>query len=187
MKRPALSAIVPGEQVSDPTEARPAPSGVSKSVSNLPNGRRFDEIDMRILAELQRDGRITYQRLSELVGLSSRPCLERVRRLERAHVIVGYTARVDLRRLSSVVSVIARILVTQRRGIRAGFERHMRGCPEVIACLEVSGTFTYLVRVVCRDLDAYHRLAESWIEDSSLCIERIESTIVLQAVKDTGI
>ena len=171
-----------------PASSSPGPSNtVLQAVSKPPAAKRLDEIDLRILTELQRDGRITFQRLSELVGLSPRPCLERVRRLERAHIVVGYTTRVDLRRLVNVVAVVAQVLVKQGRGIRARFEQHIRSCPEVVECFEVSGMFDYIIKVVCPDLEAYKHLTESWINDPSLPVERIESNVVLRAAKDAGV
>ena len=87
------------------------------------SARRLDAIDLKILAELQRDGRITYQRLSELVGLSPRPCLERVRRLERDGILLNYTVRVDLRKLADVVLGVCADL-TRQAG--QGSARHVR-------------------------------------------------------------
>jgi DNA-binding Lrp family transcriptional regulator len=167
-------------------------SGSSSSPLSQPTRRfgpakRLDEIDLRILAELQRDGRITFQRLSELVGLSPRPCLERVRRLERAHIVVGYTTRVDLQRLASVVAVIAQVVVKQGRGMHARFEQRVGSCPHVVECFEIGGTFDYIIKVVCPNLEAYRQLTESWINDSSLPVERIESNIVLRTAKDPGV
>jgi DNA-binding Lrp family transcriptional regulator len=187
VKLQSLSSDLLDSKVSALTEQLDHSLPPPNFVVRRPTVRRCDEIDVRILTELQRDGRITFQHLSELVGLSPRPCLERVRRLETAHIVVGYTARVDVGRLISVVNVITHILVRHRAGVRARFERHMRDCREVIECFEVSGTFNYIVRVVCTDLEAYQRLTESWIEDSSLCIERVESNIVLKAVKDASV
>jgi DNA-binding Lrp family transcriptional regulator len=155
--------------------------------SRFTAAKRLDEIDLRILAELQRDGRITFQRLSELVGLSPRPCLERVRRLERAHIVVGYTTRVDLRRLVNVVAIIAQVVVKQGRGMHARFEQRIGNCPQVVECFEIGGTFDYIIKMVCSDLEAYRQLTESWINDPSLPVERIETNIVLRTAKDPGL
>ena len=150
--------------------------------------RRLDAIDLKILAELQRDGRITFQKLSELVGLSPRPCLERVRRLEREKILVDYTARVDIRKLADVVVVFAQIsLAKQGREIRSLFEKHMRKLPEVLECFEVSGPFDYLVKVVCPSLAAYQQLSEGWLDDPSLNVGRVVTNIVLRPVRDDGI
>lgn len=162
-------------------------SPVLQPTSKFTAAKRLDEIDLRILAELQRDGRITFQRLSELVGLSPRPCLERVRRLERAHIVVGYTTRVDLRRLVSVVAIIAQVVVKQGRGMHARFEQRIGSCPQVVECFEIGGTFDYIIKVMCPDLEAYRQLTESWVNDPSLPVERIESNIVLRTAKDPGV
>ena len=146
--------------------------------------KRLDDIDMRILSALQRDGRITFQKLSELVDLSPRPCLERVRRLERERFITGYTARIDMRRLVNLVVVLVQMHVKQGREIRPRFEQRMRSCPEVLECFELSGRFDYIVKVACPSLAAYQELTESWINDASLHVERIESNIVLGTTKD---
>jgi len=146
--------------------------------------RRFDEIDLRILTELQRDGRITFQHLAQIVGLSPRPCLERVRRLEREGVITGYTARVDVTHFANTVIVIAQILVRQGRDIRGRFEQRMHSCTEVVECFEVSGAFDYIAKVVCPSIDSYRELTDAWINDTAMHVERIESHVVLRPAKD---
>jgi len=67
----------------------------------------LDGIDLKILSALQRDGRMTIRKLSGMVGLSPRPCLERVRRLQSTGIIAGFQSVVDLDRLSRPVSVFA--------------------------------------------------------------------------------
>lgn len=150
--------------------------------------RRLDAIDMKILAELQRDGRVTFQHLSEVVGLSPRPCLERVRRLERDKIIVDYTARVDVRKLADVVVVIAQVSLTkQAREIRIMFEQYVRGRPEVVECFEVSGAFDYVIKIVCPNLAAYQKMSESWLEDPSMNVGQVVSNIVLRPIRDDSV
>src|ERR1700745_2146547 len=74
----------------------------------------LDRIDIKILATLQRDGRSTIQKLAQIVGLSARPCLERVRRLEAAGVIAGYRAVIAVEQLSRPVTVFAEIAVERQ-------------------------------------------------------------------------
>jgi len=150
--------------------------------------RRLDAIDLKILVELQRDARMTFQKLSQLVGLSPRPCLERVRRLEREKILRGYAARVDVRKLADVVVVFAQIsLAKQGREVRSSFEQHMRKRPEVLECFEVSGPFDYLVKIVCPSLVAYQKLSEAWLDDPAMNVGRIVTNIVLRPVRDEGI
>jgi len=149
--------------------------------------RKLDQIDVRILTELQADGRITNQALSERVGLSARPCLERVRRLEREGLITGYRAQLDVRRLQSCIFVLAQIeLERQGRTSRQLFERRLAATPEVVECFEVSGQFDYIAKLVCRDVDAYQELTQGWIDDSELGVLRVTSNIVLRAVRDAA-
>src|SRR6266567_9349517 len=74
----------------------------------------LDRIDIKSLAVLQRNGRSTIQKLAETVGLSPRPCLERVRRLETAGIIVGYQAVLQLERLGRPVSIFAEVALEKQ-------------------------------------------------------------------------
>src|SRR5918995_2417677 len=73
------------------------------------SGMKLDPIDLRILAEIQRDGRITKLALAERVGLSPTPCWTRLRRLERSAVVAGYYAKIALRLLVPVSTVFVEI------------------------------------------------------------------------------
>jgi DNA-binding Lrp family transcriptional regulator len=142
----------------------------------------LDRIDIKILAELQRQGRMTVQRLAEKVGLSPRPCLERVRRLEAAGIIAGYHAVIDVERLSRPVTVFAEIAL-EKHGRQDRFERHLAGIDEVVECWEVSGNFDYLIRFVCPDLERYGELTSALIDNSALGVSRIVSHVALRSVR----
>lgn len=163
-------------------------SPVGRAGGSLPGMRRkLDQIDLRILRELQTDGRITNQALSEKVGLSPRPCLERVRRLEKDGLIQRYQAVLDIRKVQSCIFVLAEIaLERQGRDGRQLFERRLRNTPEVVECWEVSGTFDYIAKLVCVDLDAYQDLTQSWIDDAELGVARVQSNVVLRPVRDAA-
>jgi len=144
--------------------------------------RGLDAIDVRILAALQRDGRSTIQKLAGRVGLTPRPCLERVRRLQAAGIILGYQAVIDLDKLSRPVTVISEIaLESQAR--RDQVERRLRLVEEVAECWEVSGAFDYIARLVCADLSRYESLTADLIGDPVLGVARIVSHIVLRPVR----
>jgi DNA-binding Lrp family transcriptional regulator len=142
----------------------------------------LDQIDVRILSVLQRDGRTTIQRLAEKVGLSPRACLDRVRRLESSRVIAGYQAVIDLGHLSRPVNVFAEVIL-EKQAQHQRFERRLAALEEVVECWEVSGTVDYVARFVCRDLAAYQELTSALIEDPSLGIARIVSHVVLRPVR----
>jgi Lrp/AsnC family leucine-responsive transcriptional regulator len=122
---------------------------------------RVDDIDRRIIAALQRDGRMTLAELSAQVGLSPTPCARRVARLEEEGVITGYGARVDQARLGLPVSIFVAVeLERQSREAVEAFERAVAGCEEVMECYLMTGSRDILLRVVAADLTAFDRFLE---------------------------
>lgn len=118
----------------------------------------LDDIDRRILAALQENARISNARLAEAAGLSPSPCLRRVRALERAGVIMRYTALVEPGAAGLPVSVFVQVTL-ERQVERAleTFEQAMRARPEVMECYLMTGDADYLLRVVVADVTAYER------------------------------
>jgi len=145
----------------------------------------LDRIDIKILAILQRNGRSTIQKLAETVGLSPRPCLERVRRLEAAGIIAGYQAVLALERLSRPLTIFAEI-VLEKQVHRDRFERRLTGIEQIVECWEVSGDFDYLARFVCADLGEYEALTAELLDNAHLGVARIVSHIALRAVRRFG-
>ena len=149
----------------------------------MKNGK-IDDIDVRILEILQQDGRITNQALSELIGLSASACLERVRSLEKAKIISGYRAEVDLQKLGPQVTVIAEVtLEKQGAQQQRAFEQNLMKISEVIECFEVSGQCDYILKVMCRDVEAYRDLTAHILEDPKFGVANIKSRITLRAVR----
>jgi DNA-binding Lrp family transcriptional regulator len=140
----------------------------------------LDRIDVRILAELQRNGRSTIQKLAETVGLSPRASLERVRRLEAAGVIAGYQAVVEL--IARPVNVFAEI-VLEKQANRRRFEKRLAALDELVECWEVSGTVDYMARLVCADLAVYEALTSGLLDDPDLGVARIVSHVALRPVR----
>ena len=142
----------------------------------------LDRIDVKILAALQRDGRMSIQKLSASAGLSARACLERVRRLETSGIIIGYQALIDVGRLSKPVNIFAEIIL-DKHAQQAQLERRLAAIEDVVECWEVSGTVDYLARFVCADLAAYEALTARLIDDPKLGIARIVSHIALRPIR----
>ena len=118
----------------------------------------MDSKDRQILKELQADGRLTNQELSERVNLSPSPCLRRLRLMEEQGVITGYTALVDQKAWGLPVTVFIRIKL-ERHGDDAvqAFERSISDMPQVMDCWLMTGRSDYLLRVIAADLDDYER------------------------------
>ena len=145
----------------------------------------LDRADLALLDALQRDGRATIQSLSELVNLSARATLNRVRKLEAEGVIEGYRAVIDRRVLGEPICVFAEVaLKDQRQPVVQRFEKKMATAPEVVACHVISGRYDYLVRIACPHLENYHRLISAWLDDPALGIEKIVTNIELQTIRE---
>ena len=116
----------------------------------------LDGTDLRILAALQEEGRLTNQAVSEQVGLSPSPCLRRVRRMERDGVIRRYVALVDPDALGLGVTAFVRVrLAVQNDQHLERFEQAVAHFPEVMDCHLMSGESDYQLRVLVRSLSEF--------------------------------
>jgi DNA-binding Lrp family transcriptional regulator len=146
---------------------------------------RLDAIDRAIVAILREEGRITNQALSERVGLSARPCLERVRKLEASGLIQGYGARLSPELAGHAVVAFAQISLRDHSvGRRERVERVLKACPDVVEVQVVSGEADYLARIVAGSLAEYEELTGTWLADAQLGVARIATTFALKALKD---
>ena len=117
---------------------------------------RLDDIDLRIIDELQRNGRITNVDLARRVGISAPPCLRRVRALEQAGFIAGYHANVDPALLGFGVTVFAMVgLHSQAEADLQAFEARVEGWPEVRECHMLNGDIDFILKCVAPDLASF--------------------------------
>ncbi|POR48392.1 Lrp/AsnC family transcriptional regulator [Bosea psychrotolerans] len=145
----------------------------------------LDAIDRRIIAVLREEGRITNQALSERVGLSARPCLERVRKLETSGLIRGYGARLAPELAGHAIVAFAQISLRDHSvGRRERVEKVLKSCPDVVEVQVVSGEADYLARIVAGSLADYEELTGAWLADAQLGVARIATTFALKALKE---
>ncbi|MER8436076.1 Lrp/AsnC family transcriptional regulator [Mesorhizobium sp. M1312] len=145
---------------------------------------KLDQIDLKILDAVQRDGRITKLALADKVGLSPTPCWMRLRKLEKAGIVSGYHAKVAMRAVAPVATVLMEVtLASHRQADFDRFERVIRAVPEIIACWSVGGGVDYLLKVMARDIDAYQRLVDALLE-REIGIDRYFTYIVTKTVKE---
>jgi DNA-binding Lrp family transcriptional regulator len=112
----------------------------------------LDAVDRRILAELQRDGRMTNVELARRADITAPPCLRRVRRLEEAGVIRGYYADTDPAQLGWEIVFFAIVgLDSQKETVLSAFEKLVEDWPEVRECHMIRGGGDFLLRLVARD------------------------------------
>jgi Lrp/AsnC family leucine-responsive transcriptional regulator len=120
----------------------------------------LDKFDIAILHELQADGRLTNAELSTRVGLSAAPCWRRVRALEEGGYIKGYRAEIDRHKIGLGVLAFVRLDADRNNGdVTRQFEEAIRAIPEVISCHYISGTGTFELQVVSRDLNSFSQFA----------------------------
>lgn len=118
----------------------------------------LDPIDRKIVAELQKNARISNVELADAVGLSPSPCLRRVRTLEETGVIKGYVALVDPAVIGMQMNIFVRIsLERQSEEVLEKFEKTISDRPEVMECYLMSGDTDYHLRIVVPDLEAYEQ------------------------------
>jgi Lrp/AsnC family leucine-responsive transcriptional regulator len=110
----------------------------------------MDKFDLGILGLLQNDGRLTFRELGESVHLSANAVAERVRRLQATGVIRDITANVNPAAFGRTLE--AQIDVKLRQGVgAAAFEKALKGVPQILSALLLTGSFDFAVRVACRD------------------------------------
>jgi DNA-binding Lrp family transcriptional regulator len=142
---------------------------------------KLDRIDINILVQLQNDGAITNVQLSERVGLSPSPCLQRVKRLERAGYITGYGATIDLAKLVESVTIFTEVTLVDRRiDDFARFESNVRDIEELMECHLVSGGYDYLLRFLARSIAHYQAQMENLLR-RNIGIEKYFSYIVIKS------
>jgi Lrp/AsnC family leucine-responsive transcriptional regulator len=119
----------------------------------------MDATDRKMLAILQREGRITNAELAERLHISASPCLRRLRALERDGVIAGYRAVLDRKRAGLGLTVFVEIKVDSHSDrTAAAISEALDATPEVVSAHVVSGAADFLLEVVVADLAAYERL-----------------------------
>ena len=147
----------------------------------------LDRTDLRILEELQRDGRLTNQELAERVALSPSPCLRRVRRLEARGVIRKYVAVVDPDKVG--LGLLAYVSVRLQKHHNGGhapieqFARDVQRWPEVVSCYAMTGDMDYLMRIQVRDLADFSRFAMDTLMKHQAVVD-IRSSFALSKIKD---
>ena len=120
----------------------------------------LDKFDLAILKQLQDDGRLSNAELALRVGLSAAPCWRRVRALEQAGFIKGYRAEIDRHKIGLGVLAFVRLDADRNAGdVLRALEEAIRGIPEVVSCHYISGTGTFELQVVSRDLNSFSQFA----------------------------
>lgn len=143
----------------------------------------IDATDIKILALLQEDAKLTNAELSSRVNLSPSPCLARVRALEQKGIVSHYVTLLDPLKLGLGISVFVQIGVERQveRNLES-FEAVIASYPEVMECYLMTGDFDYLIRVVVKDMPALERFIVDRLTKIP-GISTIKSSLALKQVK----
>ena len=145
----------------------------------------LDKISKRILNEVQNDGRISNVELSTRVNLSPAACLERVRKLQEQHYILGYTAQLNPELLDVALMVFIEVVLDRTTpDVFDAFKRSVQVIPDVLECHMVAGGFDYLIKARVRDMNAYRE----FLGKSLLQLKGVREThtyAVMEEVKNT--
>jgi DNA-binding Lrp family transcriptional regulator len=143
----------------------------------------LDRYDVTLLKELQRDARQTVQQLADAAGLSSTPCWKRVKDMEAAGIIRGYTAVVDREKVGLSLCVIAEINLTRHsEDVVRQFEQAVADCAPIVGCYSTTGQADYVIKVLVADIKDY----ETFLHETVFRlpgVTHVRSSVVLKEVK----
>lgn len=147
----------------------------------------MDNIDRKIIAALQKNARASLQEIGQAVGLSTSPCWERIRKMEQAGVIEGYTVRLNAQALGLQDTVLVQVtLDSHSDNTLEKFGETLAAIPEVVEAYLVSGEYDYLLRVAVKDTRDYERLLRERLYKIK-GIRHSKSSFVLRTLKKADI
>jgi Lrp/AsnC family leucine-responsive transcriptional regulator len=164
---------------------RPMPTAFNLYPNRL--RMNLDKTDLRILKILQQNGRITNLELSQTIGLSPAPTLERVKKLEKNGFIKSYHARVDETKLG--IGIKAMMLITLPRhteGVVDKFKRQIAEIDEITDCFKVTGNADYILHVMVKDIHAFEELVARKIATIEE-ISQMQTMVILSKAKESSV
>ena len=142
----------------------------------------LDNTDYAILKNLQTEGRLSNSDLAERVNLSASACLRRVRLMEEAGIIEGYTMLVNQAAVGKSSIIFVEVsLTSQSEKNLADFESAVSDCPEIMECYLMAGSFDYLLRIVASDASNYERIHTLYLSRLPNVL-RIQSNFALRTI-----
>lgn len=146
----------------------------------------IDDTDSRIIAVLSNEGRISNLDLADRIGLSPTPCNRRVKRLEEAGIIMGYSARINPTAIGQSVSVMVQVRLSQQSpaDIEA-FMSAVHRLPEITECLLVTGNLDYVLKVQTTDVEALRDFVSKELK-AIPCVSETSTMLILDVAKSTA-
>ncbi|WP_025125322.1 Lrp/AsnC family transcriptional regulator [Myroides odoratimimus] len=148
--------------------------------------QHIDEIDKRLLIELQLDGKQSTKQLAEKVNLSLTPVHERIKKLEVTGIIQGYTAQLNPDLLGKKLIVYCQvILIRHQESLFEEFEKYVKGLDEVLEASYIAGDYDFFLKLLVDDVQAYQQFVVHKISKLEI-ISNIKSSFVIQTIKKTS-
>lgn len=143
----------------------------------------LDKQNVALLTELQRDARQTVQQLAERIALSATPCWKRIKEMESAGIIIGYTALVDREKVGLSLCVIAELNLGKHNEDEVKrFEKAVAACPQIISCYATTGQADYVLKVLVPDIKRYERFLHETVFKLP-GVTHVRSSVVLKEMK----
>jgi Lrp/AsnC family leucine-responsive transcriptional regulator len=145
---------------------------------------KFDKLDLKIISELEKDGRVSFAALGESIGLSKTPCWNRVNVLKKAGIIEGYTTQLNPIELGLNIRALVHVVVDFEH--YQAFEKAIIAHVSVRSCQAVTGDFDYVLEILATDINAFDQLLRA---DLSRLpgVQRFNTAISTRMVKNDGL
>lgn len=144
-----------------------------------------DEVDMDIIRALQGNGRLSVRELAAKIHRSPTPTFERLRRLEQAGIIRGYTVRIETEMLGRNFTVFCNVRLSRiNTEIHTDFAKAINAMDEVTECYNVSGSFDYMLKVSVSDMRGYRAFVTDKLGRLSI-VDSVQSVFVMETIKQT--
>ena len=151
----------------------------------MPKEKPLDNIDIRILRALQKNGRLHNNELAQEIGLSNSACLRRVNILEENEIIDHYTAILNPQKLHCQLSAyVFGSFIEEDNSKRERFIFEMKLVPNIVECHLMAGDYDFVVKIRAADLDEFHRIKTKYLNKET-GVKNVKSEIVLQTIKDS--
>ena len=145
---------------------------------------KLDDIDRKIIAILQKEGRITNNELASRIGLTTTPAFERVKRLEREGVITGYSALIDREAVDMGFSAFVSVTLSiHQLKLMEEFTQAVMELPEIMACYNTTGEGDFLLHVVASDVKHYEQIMRNKLATLP-DVQKLHTSIVLNTIKE---
>ena len=147
----------------------------------------LDQKDLAILKLLQENARITIKEISDKMHLSTTPVHERIKRLEQSGVIKQYVTLLDYNKVDRGLMVICYVSLKEHsKSAGVKFIKNINELDEIIECYSISGEFDFMLKVLCKDMNAYYDFHVNKLSQQEN-MGNVQSVFVMGVIKETSV